>query len=51
MIDFDCFKFQSDSINTMAGVDLIVMLVTFKFQSDSINTAIDKIKGVFKFSL
>ena len=35
---FRNFKFQSDSINTMAGVDLIVMLVTFKFQSDSINT-------------
>ena len=33
-----CFKFQSDSINTLQKVQKNIQSIDFKFQSDSINT-------------
>ena len=35
---YACFKFQSDSINTITTKMLMDVLSAFKFQSDSINT-------------
>ena len=34
------FKFQSDSINTLAASETVMADTDFKFQSDSINTPI-----------
>ena len=36
------FKFQSDSINTTAGLEMRYGTKDFKFQSDSINTPCSK---------
>ena len=38
MGDLSCFKFQSDSINTIQGLVKKRLARDFKFQSDSINT-------------
>ena len=38
MDDMTCFKFQSDSINTMTEATIAGEEAHFKFQSDSINT-------------
>ena len=45
------FKFQSDSINTLAVYIFVAFANFFKFQSDSINTAYQKAEVLSKDGL